>query len=225
MYCWGHDSKSVEFAKNSIKPFLNIGADHESLCASLEPMSWDDLRRSLPEVSKSPAIVWHTGDDATIVHELTSNWIKLIRLNPLEWIQIKVIDASQVLVMANAFYIAPVLENNKSSSLLTIGDSALKLVFIPINILDKLRIFSVGFALLVGLAFIFINGRFIKIDKKMDSIIYKFIVINLFTWFMLTVLYIANPGRYALPFVFLSYIYLMVTLDLNYNKMNLIKTN
>jgi hypothetical protein len=227
MYCWGHDYKSVEFAKSSIKPFLRIGADHESLCASLEPMSWDDLRRSLPEVSKSPAVVWHTGDDPTIVNKLISDWIKLIRLNPFEWLQIKVIDASQVLVMANAFYIAPVVENDKSNLVLTIGDSALKLIFIPINILDKLRIFSLGFALLIGLAFIFINGRFIKFDKKIDSIIYKFILINLFTWFMLTVLFIANPGRYTLPFVFLSYIYLMVSLDLNYNKrkINLIKNN
>jgi hypothetical protein len=129
--------------------------------------------------------------------------------------------------MANAFYIAPVVENDKSNLVLTIGDSALKLIFIPINILDKLRIFSLGFALLIGLAFIFINGRFIKFDKKIDSIIYKFILINLFTWFMLTVLFIANPGRYTLPFVFLSYIYLMVSLDLNYNKrkINLIKNN
>jgi len=227
MYCWGHDSKSVEFAKSSIKPFLRIGADHESLCASLEPMSWDDLRRSLPEVSKSPAVVWHTGDDPTIVNKLISDWIKLIRLNPFEWLQIKVIDAAQVLVMANAFYITPVVENDKSNLILTIGDSALKLIFIPINILDKLRIFSVGFALLIGLAFIFVNGRFIKFDKKMDSIIYKFILINLFTWFMLTVLFIANTGRYTLPFVFLSYIYLMVSLDLNYNKrkIDLIKNN
>lgn len=213
MYCWGHDSKSIEFAKSSIKPFLRAGADHESLCASLEPMGWDDLRRSLPEVSKSPAIAWHKGDDPTIVNKLISDWIKLIRLNPFEWLQIKTIDASQVLVMANAFYIAPVVQNDKSNLILAIGNSALKLIYIPINILDKLRVFSLGFALFIGLFFLFINGRANIFDKKLDIIIYKFIAINLLTWFMLTILFIANPGRYTLPFVLLSYIYFIISFD------------
>jgi hypothetical protein len=213
MYCWGHDSKSIEFAKSSIKPFLRAGADHESLCASLEPMGWDDLRRSLPEVSKSPAIAWYAGDDPTIVNKLISDWVKLIRLNPFEWLQIKTIDASQVLVMANAFYIAPVVQNDKSNLILAIGNSALKLIYIPINILDKLRVFSLGFALFIGLFFLFINGRANIFDKKLDIIIYKFIAINLLTWFMLTILFIANPGRYTLPFVLLSYIYFIISFD------------
>ena len=213
MYCWGHNAESIEFAKNSIKPFLRVGADHESLCASLEPMGWDDLRRSLPEVSKSPSIVWHTGEDPTIVNKLISDWIKLIRLSPFEWLQIKIIDASQVLVMANAFYIAPVVQNDTSNPTLTIGNSALKLIFIPINILDKLRVFSLGFSLLIGLFLLYLNGRVIKFDKKIDIIIYKFIMINLLTWSMLTMLFIANPGRYSLPFVLLSYLYLIVSLD------------
>lgn len=222
MYCWGHDSKSVEFAKSSIKPFLRLGTDHESLCASLEPMGWDDLGRSLPEVSGSPAVVRHTGDDPTIVNKLISDWIKLIRLSPFEWLQIKVIDASQVLVIANAFYIDPVVKNGKSNLIFKTGDSALKLIYIPINILDSLRIFSLGFALFIGLFFMFINGRANAFDKKLEIIIYKFLIINLLAWFMLTMLFIANPGRYTLPFVLLSYIYLIVSLD-GYTK-TLIKT-
>lgn len=224
MYCWGHNSTSVKFAKSSIKPFLRVGADHESLCASLEPMGWDDLGRSLPEVSKSPAVVRHTGHDPTIVNKLISDWIKLIRLNPFEWLQIKVIDASQVMVIANAFYIDPVVKNGESNLILKIGDYALKSIYIPINILDSLRIFSVGFALFIGLFFMYINGRANAFDKKLEIIIYKFIIINLFAWFMLTILFIANPGRYTLPFVLLSYIYLIVSLD-GYTKKHSLKLN
>lgn len=218
MYCWGHKSSSTELAKKSISPFLQMGSDHESLCASLEPMGADDLRRKLMEVRESPAIKLYQGEDSNIVHKLFLDWLNLIKESPFEWVQIKTIDASQVLFMANAIYINPVIEDNTDNSLLEIGNKVLKTAYIPINVLDRLRIYSLGFSLVIGLLLIYVNGRFVAFDKQVDQIVYKYILINLLIWFMCTLLFISNPGRYTLPYLLLSYIYLITSLDERYKK-------
>ena len=218
MYCWGHKSSSIELAKNAISPFLRVGSDYESLCASLEPMGADDLRRKLTGVKKSPAIEFYAGDDSSIVRKLIFDWLKLIKESPFEWSQIKTIDASQVLFMANAFYIAPVIEDGKNNFALEIGNKILNVAFIPINILDRLRVFSLGFSLVIGLILLYINGRFTAFDKALDSIFSRYIFINLIIWLMLTLLFISNPGRYPVPYLLLSYIYLITALDEKHQK-------
>ncbi len=220
MYCWGHKSSSIELAKNAISPFLRIGSDYESLCASLEPMGADDLRRKLTEVKESPAIKLYAGDDSSIVRKLIFDWLKLIKESPFEWSQIKTIDASQVLFMANAFYISPVIVDGNNNFALEIGNKILNGAFIPINILDRLRVFSLGFSLVIGLILLYINGRFTEFDKALDSIFSRYIFINLTIWLILTLLFISNPGRYPVPYLLLSYIYLITALDEKYQKNN-----
>lgn len=218
MYCWGHKSTSTELAKKTISAFLQMGSDHESLCASLEPMGADDLRRKLIEVKDSPAIKLYAGKNSSVIHELFLGWLKLIKGNPFEWLQIKAIDASQVLFMANAIYLDPIIEGNSNNILLDIGDRILKALYIPINVLDKLRVYSLGFSLVIGLLLIYVNGRFISWDRSIDQIVYNYIVINLSIWFVFTLLFISNPGRYTIPYLLLSYIYLLTSLDEKYRK-------
>jgi hypothetical protein len=212
MYCWGHDPKIVASAKENIKPFISIDSDHESLCASLEPMGWDDLRRSIPEVSKSPVLIY-PGASSEIASTLFFKWAKLVQKNPFEWIQMKVIDASQVSVMANSLYIDPVIEIPNQNLILDIGDETIKLIFAPMKVLDRFRVFSIGFAFLLGLMALFINGRKTVFDKALDNIILKFLAINLANLVFHTMLFISNPGRYVLPFVLLSYIYVVIAYD------------
>ena len=212
MYCWGHDPKMVVSAKEAIRPFISLDSDHESLCASLEPMGWDDLRRSLPEVSKSPVLLYPGGPSEN-ASTLFFNWVKLIQKNPFEWLQMKVIDASQVVIMANSLYINSIIEIPNQNLLLNIGDEAIKLIFAPMKVLDRLRVFSIGFAFLLGLMALFINGRKTIFDKALDNIILKFLAINLVNFLFYTMLFISNPGRYILPGVLLSYIYVIIAYD------------
>jgi hypothetical protein len=81
-----------------------------------------------------------------------------------------------------------------------------------------LRVFSLGFSLVIGLILLYINGRFTAFDKALDSIFSRYIFINLTIWLMLTLLFIANPGRYPVPYLLLSYIYLITALDEKYQK-------
>jgi hypothetical protein len=101
-----------------------------------------------------------------------------------------------------------------------IGNKILNGAFIPINILDRLRVFSLGFSLVIGLILLYINGRFTEFDKVLDSIFSRYIFINLTIWLILTLLFISNPGRYPVPYLLLSYIYLITALDEKYQKNN-----
>jgi hypothetical protein len=150
-----------------------------------------------------------------------TNGIKGVYVNSqLTFSSLKTIDASQVLFMANTFYINPVIVDGNSNFALEIGNKILNGAFIPINILDRLRVFSLGFSLVIGLILLYINGRFTAFNKGLDSIFSRYIVINLTIWLMLTLLFISNPGRYPLPYLLLSYIYLITALDKKYQKNN-----
>jgi hypothetical protein len=224
MYCWGHNDESEELAKDSLKPFLGTTANYETLCQALEPMSWDDLHRKLPDVVESPSIILYSGYDPQIINELILNWLRVIKLSPFEWLQIKVIDTAQVLVMANSFYLEPVLVDREENIYLEVGNWILKTVFSPIKVLDKLRIFSLAFSFFVGFLIIFFNGRIFNYNLRIDKIILRFLLINLFSLFMLTILYIANPGRYILPFILMSYLYLFLALDKEISSLTLTQT-
>jgi hypothetical protein len=213
MHCWGHNDESVALALESLKPFLSKPEGNQSLCNSLEPMSWDDLHRKMSDVPGSPSISLYSGKRPLIVNELIINWLSVIKLSPFEWLQIKVIDAAQVLVMANSFYLEPLLIEKGNNIFLETGNWVLKILFSPIKVLDKTRVFSLIFSFFIGFLLIFLNGRLFNYKKSLDEIFLKFLLINLFSLFMLTILFIANPGRYVLPFILLAYIYLLIALD------------
>jgi hypothetical protein len=175
-------------------------------------MGWDDLHRSLPDVSKSPVLIY-PGAPSEIASTLVSKWAKLILNNPFEWLQLKVIDAAQVSVMANSLYLDSIIETPNQNPLLDIGDKAIKLIYAPMKVLDRFRVFSIGFAFLLGLMALFINGRKTVLDKGLDNIILKFLAINLVNFLFYTILFISNPGRYILPGVLLSYIYVIIAYD------------
>ena len=224
MYCWGHNDESKALAKDSLKPFLGTAANYQTLCQALEPMSWDDLHRKLPDVTESPAVSLYSGNDQQTINELMSNWLRVIKLSPFEWLQIKVIDTAQVLVMANSIYLEPILVDRKENINLEVGNWILKTVFSPIKVLDKIRIFSLVFSFFIGFLLIFFNGRIFNYNRSIDKILLKFLLINLFSLVMLTTLYIANPGRYMLPFVLMSYLYLYLALDKEISSLTLTQT-
>jgi hypothetical protein len=218
MYCWGHQSVSKDLAKQALSPFIHKNSNYESICASLEPMAWDHLRVELSDVINSPALTTYTGNDESIIRNLVKNWVSLILSNPFEWIQLKVIDSAQVLVMANSFYIEPLLQKDQSNIFLTIGDQVIELLFVPVRVLDKLRTFSIGASFLLAIIILLSNGRIFRFRNFIDLIVVKFLSIVLLTWMMLTFLYISNPGRYIFPYVFLSYIYMYSAINENINK-------
>jgi hypothetical protein len=181
----------------------------EAICASLSPTGWDSLRVSSQEVKASPALRTLSENQHSELATLRSNWISLVVNSPMEWLLVKVSDVSQVLSMANAFYMPGIFQNPSDSFFVLLGDLLLKVLLIPIQILDKFRLLSMGAALLIGFALLYWNKLRSDLSQYRQSIILNFILINTLTVIMATLAFIANNGRYVMPYLLVSYLYLI----------------
>lgn len=211
LYCWGFSPTVIEESKKALTPLLNDPSNYEAICASLSPTGWDALRVQIPEVKSSPVLTplgVLQGDD---VNALFNSWLRILIHHPLDWIMTKSADASQVLLMANAFH-APNLYSDNSGGILTgTGNVLLKILYAPILALDKIRVFSLGFTLLLGLFLIYRNRARTDFSSGYEKVLFKFVGINLVIAVFGTLSFIANNGRYVLPYILLSYLYLMLS--------------
>ena len=211
IYCWGYSTDSVLEAKSILKPLLIHEGNYESICSSLTPLGWDSLRVQTFEVKDSPSI--KVIEDIVEMNKLKKAWIKLIIHSPMEWLMVKVSDSAQVLTMANAYAIDGLYAGEARNSLFISSDLLLKFLHFPVVIFDKLRFFSAGFTILVGF-FLFVRLKeSLHRDKLQKPAIY-FLLINLTVVIMATIAFIANNGRYVLPYILLSYLYLFFKLNL-----------
>lgn len=209
MYCWGFSPSVIEKSKEALEPLMTSADSSEAICASLSPTGWDSLRVSSQEVKASPALRTLRGNEVSELTTLRSNWIELIIQSPMEWLLVKVSDIAQVLSMANAFHMPGIFQNPSDNFLVLFGDLLLKVLLIPIQILDKFRLLSMGAALLIGFALLYWNKQRSGLSQYRQSIILNFILINTLTVILATLAFIANNGRYVMPYLLVSYLYLI----------------
>ena len=211
IYCWGYSKDSVLEAKSILTPLLIHEGNYESICSSLTPLGWDSLRVQTFEVKDSPSI--KVIDDRVEMNKLKKAWIKLIIHSPTEWLMVKVSDLAQVLTMANAYVIDGLYAGEARNFLFISSDMLLRFLHFPVLICDKLRFFSAGFSILVGVFLLIrLKDSFYR-DKLQKPAIY-FLLINFAVVVMGTLAFIANNGRYILPYILLSYLYLFFKLNL-----------
>jgi len=212
LYCWGYSPDVTSSSKKLLTNILANNNDYESICASLSPTGWDSLHVQIPEVESSPALRTIEAGDEKVLNELKSGWVRTILMHPMDWLMTKSSDASQVLFMANSFYM-PGLYVDSNGPVALFGDQVLKLILFPFHILDKIRIFTIAFTLLFGLFLVYRNRANSDFSRPKERILFKFIAVNLFVTCFATVAFIANNGRYILPYVLMSYFYLIISLD------------
>jgi uncharacterized membrane protein len=212
LYCWGYSADVTSTAKTLLSGILAIKNDYESICASLSPTGWDSLHVQIPEVKSSPALRTIGEGEEKSLNDLKTGWIKTILSHPMDWLMTKSSDAIQVLFMANAFYM-PGLYVDSHDLTTSLGDQIIKIILIPFHILDKIRIFSIAFTLLFGLVMVYRNRASTQFSKSKEQILFKFLAVNLLVASFATIAFIANNGRYVLPYILLSYFFLIISLD------------
>jgi hypothetical protein len=212
LYCWGYSPEVTLRTKELLSDILANNQDYESICSSLSPTGWDSLHVQIPEVELSPALRKIEAGDQKALNELESGWVRTILAHPMEWLMIKTSDTAQVLFMANAFHM-PGLYVNPNGPFQSLGDKVIKMILIPFHVLDKIRVFSLAFTLLFGLLMVYRNRASSLFSKPKEQILFKFIVVNLLITGFATVAFIANNGRYVLPYVLMSYFFLVLSLD------------
>ena len=212
LYCWGYSPEVTSSAKTLLSGILENRNDYESVCASLSPTGWDSLHVQIPEVNSSPALrIIEAGEERTL-NELKSGWARTILAHPMEWLMTKSSDATQVLFMANAFHM-PGLYANSTGLFTSVGDQVIKIILIPFHILDKIRVFTLAFTLIFGLFMIYRNRSSSLFSKPKEQILFKFLLINFAITSFATVAFIANNGRYVLPYLLMSYFFLIISCD------------
>jgi hypothetical protein len=213
MYCWGYSQEAISQSKDALKPLLRNEDGYEKVCASLSPTGWDSLRVINPEVRSSPALRVVTAGEEEIRDDLLLNWIKVALTNPFDWLMVKSSDLTQVLFMANAFFMPGIFAQSSSSIILNSGDFLIKVFLFPVLMLDKIRIFTLGVTLLFGLFMIYFNRASANFSLPRERALFRFLTINMMITLVATLAFIANNGRYVLPFILLSYFYLLLAVE------------
>ena len=209
MYCWGNSASANLAGENALKLVLNEGIPVPAVCASLILTSWDNLHMPMKDwIYKSP-LKRLQGDEEVKFTEFRNLWLKAIIHNPREYLLVKLPFATQVLTMANSF-VKPVQSLPTANLLLNRFNALIWNIFYFFSvILDKLRLFTLGFAFLIGIILFLRNSNFVDqsliINIKNNIRIAYLLFFLLTTLFLITSAFVAGNGRYVLPFVLLFY--------------------
>ena len=220
MYCWGNSSRANLAGENALKLVLNDGIPVPSVCASLILTSWDNLHMPMKDwIYKSP-LKRLQGEERDKFKELRNLWLNAIIQNPREYLLVKLPFTTQVLTMANSF-VKPVQSWPIANQLLNRFNEFIWNIFYFFSvILDKLRLFTLGFAFLIGFILFLRNSNFVDnsliLNIKNNIRIVYLLLFLLTTLLLVTFAFVAANGRYVLPFVLLFYAELLLN-DQNIN--------
>ena len=210
IYCWGSSEQSNKQAIEYLRVAKKVDYPDESICSSLEPTGWDTLRTDRPKWEYSSPLSPLMNDSS--VQVMIRNWLKLIMDYPQEYLEIKIIHSTQVLIMANA--IGP---RSDRSNIFSPGDSVFNKIsqFFtwPPRIMDKLRFFSIGFVLLVTLTLLaktLLARRSTLLQGLREELGFTLILLCLlFQLIITTVSFVSSNGRYSFPFTLLALIFIL----------------
>jgi predicted membrane protein len=213
LYCWGYSPKVTSEAGKALEPLLSKPGELETVCASLSPTGWDGLRVKIPEVSGSPAIRVVEQGNSDELKVLLNGWLRSVSSNPVEWLMVKLSDLSQVLFMASAYQMQGLFISGSESPFQDFADLVLRVFLVPFVILDKLRVFTLAFSIALGLVLLFRNGSNTGGTRTKERVLFQFLLVLSSTAILGSLVFIANNGRYVLPYIFLSYFMALSSLE------------
>ena len=152
------------------------------------------------------------------MNSLQQSWMNLIRNNFVDWIQVKSIFLGPALLMTNTLThnLEPQFSNNIFN---VINSSFYEVLVLPYRILDKVRLTSLGFALLFFHLFLIIQLWKPRVLQSNSSHYYRITIFCIFLiWMVLAITlvgFVASNGRYVLPYLLFAY-----TLKLRYLSLN-----
>jgi hypothetical protein len=213
LYCWGYSPEVTSEARKALEPFLTKPGEFESVCASLSPTGWDSLRVNIPEVSGSPAIRVVEQGNSEELNDLLKGWLRSVQSNPVEWLMVKLSDLSQVLFMASAYQMQGLFISGTESSLQDFADLVLRVFLAPFVIFDKLRVFTLAFSIALGFVLLFRNRSNAGYSLIKERVLFQFLLVLSSTAVLASLVFIANNGRYVLPYICLSYFMALSSLE------------
>lgn len=145
-----------------------------------------------------------TSNDYT---EIKNSWLNFILKNPKDYLQVKSIQASQLLISGDTFGLR-VLDAK------TFKNYVAGLYFIPFDTAISLHLLSPTLTLLIGFIIIILGLSKMTIDKLIKAWEIVFSFLFLFCWVLTTsIAYIGDNGRYTYLSSFIFYIFIFLGLS------------
>jgi len=190
--CWSTSERAVDFANKALSEFLESNISDKELCHFLVPYGWDSLKNFKVDDDNSKQLV-PTSDKSKFLN-FQKNWTDLLIKFPKDWLEFKTNIMGQVFFMSN-FY-------DRSGNLINIDNNeqpvAYNAFLVPARILDKLFLLTYFFAF----SFIIVSKIFYKsitINGSAIFILATGVAVNILS-------YVADNGRYCLPYIVLFWI-------------------
>jgi hypothetical protein len=206
-YCWSEDRSTRSSALEALMPLLANGSPQD-ICLSHRPNAWIYLVSGgnfRDEGVKAP-LTQLTGDkDLSKASHLRGGWLRTIAHDPVDYIQFKLIAATQIITVGNPFlfasqtFVNPQIPSN-------LGDYLWLPISLIIMLVGKLYFFS-EIAIFTVFFFILKGNRFP--DRNRDFI-FKLLWINLINVIVLSASFVSDEARYVFPLLVLSYLLVLV---------------
>ena len=218
-YCWSDDPTTRLKALNALKPVL-VTKTPSDICLTLRPNSWGyliDGGNFLEQGVKAPLVKISkaNSDDLGWVR---SGWVKTIIADPVDYIQFKLISATQILTVGNPFkyplmitdryyedpfsesiiYELPELLSKASLSIWKVQHKIL-------SVIGSAYIFSIPLMFLI----LFLYQMKFKKLKLIDNSILFIYICNIINVILLSIGFVSDEARYVFPIIFLTYMFVL----------------
>lgn len=191
-YCWSIDKEVHKFVDDSLVIHNDNGLINQDICKNLTPNGWDTLHSKDSLKSDNLLINKISANDSSKFYELQKAWITYIYKYPKVYFEVKSNFIGQVLFMNNAFERGDPIFSVESETLSGVFRSIL---LSPSKILDYVYASTYFFAL--GFCLVMLIQR---------RIIGSSIIILLIGMITNLLSFVADNGRYALPYILLFWI-------------------
>lgn len=219
-YCWSDDPTTRLKALNALKPVLATQTPSD-ICLTLRPNSWGYLISGgnfLEQGVKAP-LVKISEVNYEDLSWVRSGWIKTIIADPVDYIQFKLISATQVMTVGNPFKYPLLItdgyyENPISESIVYELPALLSKVSLDfwkaqhkiLSVIGGTYIFSIP---LMFLMLFLYQAKFKKLKLIDNSILFIYIC-NFMNVGLLSVGFVSDEARYVFPMIFLTYVFFLL---------------
>jgi hypothetical protein len=223
-YCWSDDPVTRQYALNAIKPVM-IAQNPSDICLTLRPNSWGYLVSGGNFLNSgiSAPLQKITDRNEDKRPKIIQGWIKTMVHDPMDYIQFKLISATQVIAVGNPFKYPldiskftnesdKISENTKPNLSAASGFSGYvwKIDRILMLVIGSTYVFSL--LILFTLLFLASNIRR-RLSLKKELITFLFLI-NLLNLVILSISYVSDEARYIFPIIFLTYLILIIEINL-----------
>jgi hypothetical protein len=218
-YCWSEDKNTRQNALEALRPSL-VTDEPRTICLTHRPNAWIYLVSGgnfREEGVVAPLKLLSGDDDAEEANLLRKGWVRTIFSDPIDYVQIKLIAATQILTVGNPFLFA---ENSLA------GQSHPKdlnsYLWLPIAffliIIGKSYLFSVFAPITLFIALLITD----KLKFWIRSWIVSLFMVHMLNLMVLSIFYVSDEARYVFPLVTLTY--LLLVIDYQYPRIQKVHT-